>query len=363
MGDDGTKRPSLGQPKVAPFGVVLRAAIKAEFGSNREFARALGVSEGRVSQIVRGPEIPEPETLERVIGHFSTLALQDQIHRAWVAEFAPLPNWRELEFEKAEALHQIRLLEEAAFPVRALSLARLCQQHAVDPDSWQIFTERIVQLNLRLGKVSPAIAAVAEMEERARSRRENADLLTALWTRGQALRNLESITVSQLMKVHQNAMSFAESWRPKGGEPLAIWTHRKAALQRDFALHVLATHNRHPVDQEHLEAAIRSVETSMHGDDYLGYCAGLEVRARVETAMGQIFKAEETLEELEALGNAGPDFLEKTGLTRARIMVRRGEREAAIAFYKKLATDCFERMNLHHHRMADQELGKVLAGL
>jgi|SRR5579871_1697671 len=82
---------SLAQPKHESFGLALRAVIKEEFGTSRAFAAALGVSEGRVSQLMSGAESIAASTLEEILATFESVGRQERVHQAWIASFAPSP--------------------------------------------------------------------------------------------------------------------------------------------------------------------------------------------------------------------------------------------------------------------------------
>lgn len=356
---------SLGKAKQVSFGATLRRAIKSEFRSNKEFAKALGVSEGRISQIVNGPDAVDADTLERILKPFTSFALQYEIHEAWVREFAPLPSTESLLGDGIRTLEEVHRLSVAGLPTRALALAKQGRKHASDPMLWQDFTEHIVQIDLRLTKTSAALAEIKIMEERAHSGDEPAHLVTALWMKGLAARSLDFVDIGQLIGVHQAAAEFTQAWNPRGSHDQAFRQLRQAELERDYALHILVINDRNPVHRDLLDLALQSVQHSIERTKgSKAGLLGLEIRARIECAMGHYFKAEDTLDDLEGDGlDVSTETVEKSLLLRSRILAGRGEIEAASRGFSQVATYCFERMNLHHFRIADRELAKLRLGI
>lgn len=358
----GQEREPLGAAKHERFGTALRAALRAEFGSSRAFAQALGVSEGRVSQIIGGPEDINTQTLAKVLSGFSSGALIERVHAAWMHEFAPLPDVFTESVEPDWLFREIDRLWQSGNPKRGLVIAEQQRLVAKDPHVWQELSERIALISLRLNRPGKALAVLGDMEERARRDDDRVNLLTALWMRGSALRSVEGISPRQLEEAHRRAVELASSWQPRG-EGRERWQVKQMELHRDFALHALTIAERSSRAQEALVHGLRSAEQAvkMH-DEGAAICLGLEVRARLEVASGQLFKAEETLDEAETLGKGGVHELwEKVRLTRARILLARGENDGAAREFRVIADECFAAANLHHFRVADQLLARLMA--
>lgn len=354
---------ALGQAKPQPFGAVLRQAIKEEFGSGKEFARAACKSEGRVSQVVRGPEAPDAATLAWVLETFQSLKLRGQVRDAWVRDFASAGIDPREPVEVGTAIGEINGLADHD-PRLALRFAEEVRARLTDAREWQEATERVVHLRLRLSSPGTAALVVDEMERRARAREDPTDLLTALWMRGNALRNLENVSARALHRAHSKATEFAAAFRPSDAVRRSVWLNRRAQMDRDFALHVLTLHDRKPLEKEGLLSALKSVERSIQDGDSPAFTTmGLEVRARVELALGWVVKAEDTLDEILALASAdGTELQEKTALTKAKILLARSQKEAALDRLVKVATYCLEKTNLHHHRVAEQLILRIQEG-
>lgn len=203
---------SLGEAKPSSFGAVLRSAIRSEFGTAKEFARALGVTEGRVSQIVSGPESVNPQTLTSILRAFHSLTLQEMVHAAWSQEFAPLPS-KLAASNPDQVIREVSGLKERT-PTRALGLLSAARSAAEEAIDWQILAEQEVFLNLRLTKHGPAYALVQTMYRRALARGDRGDMLTALWMKGNVVRNIPGVPLKSIANSHDEAVAFASAWSP-----------------------------------------------------------------------------------------------------------------------------------------------------
>ncbi|MBS1714910.1 MAG: hypothetical protein JST30_11305 [Armatimonadetes bacterium] len=355
---------SLGQAKAKPFGIVLRDAIKEEFGTNLEFARAAGKTQGRISQVINGPEFPDANTLSWVLETFVSFKLRERIREAWVRDFAA-PRLDSDWLDGGDAvLSRINELAEQD-PRLALRFAEQLRTRLDDPEAWQQATERVVHLRLRLASPGTAAVVISEMERQATVRDDPLDLLTSLWMRGNVLRNLENVPADTLLKTHQKAVQFADAFTPSDRSGRERWLNRKAQMDRDFALHMLSFHERKPLSEHDLQLALRAVEDSIRdGDDPAFYYMGMEVRARVELAIGWVVKAEDSIDEIRAQGlKHGTEVIEKTELTRAKILIARNEKERALERLVKISAYCLERTNLHHYRTADQLILRLVGSV
>lgn len=355
------------RPKAStqPFGVALKSAIREEFGTSKAFAAKLGITPGRVSQILKGPEDISTPTLVNILSAFSSHGIQERIHAAWVREFAPLPKTSIRDLEPDEALEKIHRLGVDGLPTRALAFAESWKAGATDPELLQALSRQVVEISLRLTRVAKAAQGLNEMKEVAAQNSEEPDIFTALWMKCLVLRALDRIPAKELLRAFEDARCYAESIRTKSTSSREKWLKQRAILDRDFALHILALTEQRKVPQEALNLAVKLINKSIEeGPDPVFTPYGLEMRARIEVAQGHLVKAEDTLDELQELGlPEGAELWEKAEFTRARILVERGELDEAISILERVSEDCFTRMNLHHHRKADQLLARLLLNM
>lgn len=345
---------SLGGAKADNFSWALKQAVKAEFGSSKAFAKALGVTEGRVSQLLNPKERLQPQTLEGILTCFSSNVHRASIHQAWLSEFDQLlaPDVFQPTQHLLIELDRLSVLSPDQ-AIRHLAEAKI---HTQDPNEWQELSERHVHLCLRIGMTLQAIQTVDEMKSRATANRNSVHMLTALWLQGNVLRSVDNVSTKMLSEANEGAMQFASGSKPKKGEALEQWRDRRAQLERDFALHALKIHEMGRLSSGNLEIALSASIRSMEMVDCPKFrYAGLEVRARIELALGRLVNTEDTLDEIkESQYLFGTEIWEKASLTTAKLWFAQGRIEESKVLIEEVANRCFERMNLHHYRVANQ---------
>lgn len=343
---------------------VLREAIEREFGQIKAFAHASGTSPSMMSQILDPNNQTSTRSLAKILRPFSP-AQQDKVHRAWINEYAPLPKVESPFHVWHNLLKAIKDLCYCGNPHRALRLALANRKDTHDPVLWQRLTEESVVICLRLQKVGQALELLSQMKERAQRDQNAVQMSAALWLRGCALRAMDGVRNAQLCDSQNDALDYISSWKPKLEDEQETYINRRAAIYRDFAVTILAVNDREPVSEDELVKALGWAKKSLAvSDSSLGLCTSLEVRAQVELCQGQIFKAEESLDEIENQGESiDLDLRQKVGLTRARILIKRGETEKAHHVCNEVSRDSFNLTNLHHHRQAQQMIAKLELGL
>lgn len=349
--------------KTGTFESLLREAIQAEFGSSVAFSRALGVSRSRVSQLTGGSSPPDPTTLERILRTFSSPSWQEQIHSAWIRQFVPVPTEEIQGLDTEDGRQLASRLWLADAPEHALHVANLHRARTTDAYLWQELSGIILLVNLRLGRAGASLVVGREMIERASNSHERGHLLTALWMQGVAARNVEHVGLDKLNVLHTRALDVASAITATGEWQRRLKTKR-LELMRDFALHVLKVSEHRRVPTGALEKAVASVNQAIERwDDEQAAALGLEVRARLEVALGQVVKAEETLSEIrnKKLGRFG-EIDEKMELVEARIAILRGEVDRARTALQQICERCLVLGNYHHFRVADQLLAQLELG-
>lgn len=354
---------ALAAPKARSFASALKQGIKAEFGTARAFAVRLGVTEGRVSQILHGPEPVSPESLERILSAIETPALREEIHAAWIGDFAPLAAPTVAPDDQDSVLAKVDGFMALGKPLRAQEFAKRARTEARNPELKDLLLVQIAQIDLRLGRPASALESLDELEARARASGDRTQLISSLWMRGVALRATDPLPLAAIEAAHRDATSLVGTWDPSQPGPKRFRKQFAALLARDWALAALAAYESKLAGPDALEVALRAAERSIALDvDEKFACTGLEVRARIEVAFGRIVKAEDTLDELAARGlRHGPDLVEKSDITRAKIHLARRQRDAAAHVLRLAADRSLERMDLHHHRAAERILGRLAA--
>lgn len=356
---------SLGQPKAPTFGEALRSAIREAFGTNRVFALKLGVSEGRVSQLLNGTESITAQTLDELLPCFTDIGTQTRLHQAWVDTFAPSPFHRLQGLEAEHRAHQ--LLANSASLV-STGNARWVLSEARSLLSPQLPLETYFQLNrlaidiaLFLQLPSLAIQLANGLIERGKEKSEPAQIATALYTLANASRTIRGMRPEELIRIHSDAVSFLASWTPAGTSPIRDELSR--ALRRDRVLTLLAISEHQPLDPETLRTEQRALNRILLNlSDEKDLALAREVNARLLVAEGQVFEAEEVLEKVTGVKlSISADYPSKAKITAGRILLRRMETEGAIALLDSALEDCLKVDDLHHAQVIEGLTYKTLS--
>jgi tetratricopeptide (TPR) repeat protein len=344
------------------FGRTLRAAIKSEFGTSRKFAVIAVLSPGRVSQLVGEAEEVSVRTLDRILACFEDAALQELICDSWVRHFSPVPTYESAFDSACDGINLIRRLKDRS-PLRALNIAYQIRGDSRSAD-WYSTTDQIVQLHLKLGQASHALNEVLEMERRSRSTGDADNLISALRLKGIALRAQGLFKIRDLFAVYAEALQLLGQ-SPSSPPRSEIRLRKRAELERDLAVHLLVASERRPAQAapEFVREALKHINVSLQfADETFVRLHCLEIRSRIECAEGRYFNAEETFEEQDRLVATAPYRPFPRQITEARIAAGRGQRDHSIEILKSVLTKTLDSMSLHHHRVADQTLSRVLIG-
>lgn len=354
----------LGSLKASGFTDTLRAAIRVEFPTQEAFARALGVTPGQISHYLDEKQPVKPETLLAILDGFSSPALQEFVHNAWVREFAPLPDLPPATSE-AEVIRTSEQVVGQGLTRRAIAFAERALETLTEPRDWHRVAERLVPWRLRVGDVSRAWHLSNTVEDRARARGDTIGVLSALAMKGTVLRQIDSVTSKAIVNAHETVVREMELFRPKNPDERRQLEYRRASVLREYSVQVLFLVQQRRIAPSHLEDARRCIVASLSLDESdIIQAAGLEVKSRIEVALGHLINAEDTLDELEAVGlDKAFELWEKTSCTRALIQRARGERDEAVATLQALRDRCEANQDWHHFRRADQLLVHTLAGI
>lgn len=337
------------------FGESLRQSIKAQFGSNVEFARQLGVSRGRISQIISGPEIVGPETLEKILFAFRDTRYCTVIERAWLREFVHGQESPEAELSHAGVIHRIHQLNAEGLTPKAIELAQKRRDSLVidSGNEWLDLTTQIIQCALRVGNTAKAAANVTMLAEAAVATGRLDMYFLSRWHKAivlQALGGQSSDEVFELLgEVHSLALSQGRS---------AEWTRATATAERDIAIYTIKQLAKSEVSggvEGSSSRVLDLIESSIEkGGDEMFYRYGIEAKARLFAAIGQPANAEDSVLELRKEGiPEGSDLWEKSELTIAKIHEMDGNLSRALEAYRVVSKVAEQRSNLHHQRLAN----------
>lgn len=341
--------------QLGTFKAVLRRAIHQEYGKAEEFAKALGITPGRISQILNGPEELKNSTLEPILAALSP-ASGERVRAAWIREFVPDVGTEPV--PPSVAAYKAYVLDSGGLPRKALKLIeRTIAEAAPDDEARPLLLQRAAEYELKLDRPGRSMRRVEQASRLAELRNEPFDIFTALWLRGVIVQHLD---VSQEEKV--SASKDASDYGASHSEGSSRWRSRSVEATRDEALAILAAFDDGAVGVEELGRAHQLAKDAVESSDTLLLLpVALEIRARIECAVGLIAAAEESLDAAEESACRDPDMDRKAGLLRARILVARKQFGEAEEAYLRLSSEARTAGDLYRQRKAEGLLGRLLA--
>ncbi len=364
MGWEERRVDSLGKAKPLPFGEELRRAIREEFGTAKEFALRLGVSGGRVSQILGEAESLTAKSLEDVLNAFPNLAHREAVHAAWVRTFAPSALQELSQSESTEEAWQLlqskdRLMSEG-LSRQTLAATEALRTRMRDREMRFELARASIELCLFLGRSAQARRLSEELTERAKENGEPGWIARGLWLQANAGRNSPEAQAREIAETHERALEFASAWSPRDLGQREVLKDVRQALSRDRALAILAIHERRPVGAGQLEQAVRGLETLLEQDlEPHRRSVFLEVRGRVCLALGDTLEADDVIEEAKTVqAFVSPDHEAKAGILKAQLLLSRGNRDQGTDLLVRLLDYCYRLDDLHHARALERILAR-----
>jgi hypothetical protein len=190
-------------PKIPSFAEEIKEAFALEHHCFRdqEFAPFLGVSTGRVSQIINNPKRLKAESVHKLLACFSSLVLRRRIFKAWQREcFGDELLHGEpgsiVGAEVTEAtIKRVDRLVRTQQPDRALEVTEVSLTMPLDPALRRQFLDRAYYLYNRLDQCADAlrIAQIYWDEAIADNRRE--DQVVSLAMQARIMRSMDGISI------------------------------------------------------------------------------------------------------------------------------------------------------------------------
>lgn len=361
MANSNNRADSSGKGEPAFCGV-LREAIRSEFGSSKAFARHVGISESRTSQLLSGQEIASAPTLEYLLDAFSSVAVQARIQEAWVRSYAPSPVERiDHRDGPTYAICFLDSIPALTASGRSRPALRTVENLAVSVGDQDI--------RFRLARAAVELALVLDMPVKARQ-----------WARtlaGEAKRAQElgwvawglylDMTVSRAtaltspggaVKAYREFQTFLAAWDPSSDDGRAIRCDLRGAAIRDQALTALTLFERNPGYADALRDAVSRLDRFVGpGIDPVGQPIFLEVSGRLHLALGHIGETEDRWEGAETFKrHMAPMQAIKADILRGQIMVANGNRHGAEFHLLRTLDRAYDLDDLHHARVIERLL-------
>jgi len=345
---------------VAPFASTVKEAFFAEHRclTQVDISAVVGVTDSRISHYFKDPDTLTPKTLRNIVSKIHSPDLRRMIVEAW---------WREC-FADAEtpqadpegnALSRVASLKASGMPERALAVAR--EALAEETDSTKTHYLLLLAIGLAFDLDAPGDAA--EMAERLRQfgneQQSQRMVVEGLAFRARAARRAGMADKEvQVLLESAAAATVAAPGVFRGENP-------DMALGRDLvdserAEHYARMHGRQGGQErilnQLLAAAAKRYEAAKSDP---GKARAKILEAVVLLALENPFGAEEAFD--EAIKLSGDRTVTDAGiaLLRGKILVARGDREAAAEHFRRLSEACRKKGQLYVRRMAQAELARL----
>ncbi len=344
------------------FGTILRAAVLKEHTTDVKFAAALGVTAGRVSQILSGNERISRRVLAGLLKAFTKSKLRKEIRDAWILEYMPLQYALD-SLGTEDAGEQASFLLKDHQPHQALDLVESRRARTPDCSDWHELSRVAAEINKRLVRPAAALRIVSEMEQRARCEGNQVHILEALRLKCHVSIDVSGIRPLCLSQLHEDALRYAETYKPQAALRNQ-WQKTRSELARDGAMILLKAHEFQDISIELFKKALSGIGWARsNSKDETGHARGLLVRAKVEIAAGHIGNANEALDEIAGHPCAGEgDFPQRIRIVKARLAILSDKCPKAMALLESICAQCLENEDPYYHRIADQLLARLTLG-
>ncbi len=354
------------------FSNLVREAfqIHHECFQDGDIAETLGVSKGRISQILSKPELLKPETIASILEEIPNKEARRRILFAWNRECFGLDlegkrrgGFTQKKFTAASLKRVDRLIREERL-LQAADLIEVGVEVVTDYSTRQVVLDRAFWLNHRLNRPGSAlqISGMALLE--ASGANEPARIIYAELWRLRVLVQLPNVNMQNLQRTFEwleNAFHLTHN-----GEPKAYGLATSGFLLRALigAKLTLAERKILSLTSTDLKAFLKEIASEKGSTTRFQTRFSVHLlQARIYLLMGERFTAEELLNKAFRSGDVkNLQGLEQCGLVEARIMVESGNLEKAIRHLGILSKNCFEAEDLYHGWLIETELAMLLTG-
>lgn len=333
---------------------------------DQDIAEEMGLSGGRISQMLKEPAKLKPETIHKILACFESRVHRRNILKAWQKECFGEELQTGSDGLVGDVIDQTtirridRLIRQVR-PDRALAIAREALACETEPSIRRSLLDRAFNLTLRLDLMGDAMQVALTLYEWGRDEK-NAEMMAAgLAMKARILRSIDGSNLETIQAVLAEVESLLQAMPPSGGPSKHI-TATERLLQNEHIAAVL----RFPTEGREAEAFLRESLGAVRAqrdpsDPPSAKANSFHLEARLFMALSEPFPAEEALDKSFAAGELKSLSMgAKTGILKAKLLAARGEIEEAIAYYECLSRLCEEERNLYHLRLAQHDLALLL---
>jgi hypothetical protein len=320
------------------FEQALRSLIGERHDSASNFAETLGLSSGRVSQLLAGTETAlSYRSLQLLLTAFPSAIDQERLYAAWQRSYALSPRQSLVLTEQAE--DQVR-----SYITGALDLAPgnpdavLAQVSAL----WRqlINDERDFELLMATGRAYAEVCFLVsrrfiglriagQMLQLAVRRQEPRWVTTALWLQAVGARPLLPTHPTLATKAFASLSQYLVAWHPLSSPDRVIRQDIERALARDQVLLSWEQQRNFGGYEDAIRADLGTLQRGIvETDDQSGLALAKGVEARAYTALGEFDLAYQSLSEARA-ADGSPLMRLKTDISEIRLLIAEGDRRQA----------------------------------
>lgn len=349
---------SLGSAKDIPFGVLLRRAIDQEFGSQKAFAVQMGLSEGRVSQIIGDRAEIKPGTLDQILQAFPSFAHKDALYKAWLQTFTSPPEgllesataeWDQDFVDQADG---VLACGKARFALRVLN--HICSR-GFDGELTYRALEKQINVLLLLGRYAEAARVAGKIYYIGRHHGDANWIVRGHWLEFLAASASPFASLKEVYGLWGRARSVLTTWTPTSLSAKAEKRHVGFGIMRDAAI----AFDRLQSGTGHSNELLSAMDAQLKkvNDDWAPHARALvlEVQGRLAFSLGQLSRAEDLLD--EALGSGSIvsyDHQLKTAILHGRILCARKGFEQARSIFDWAIERSMDICSLHHVQRIDR---------
>ena len=333
-----------------------------------DIAESIGVTKGRISQILGKPELLKPETVATILEFIPSKEAKRQILIAWNRECFGLElGGKKLrgtvpaKFTTASLKRVDRLIREERL-IQATELIQVGVEVVKEGQFRQLILDRAFWLYHKLNRpgsaaqIAETIFAEAEV---------NRDYPRMVFARLQTLRvlvhlpDVEIASVTRIMAWIESALHLIEE---RNEAKYATATHAFARRSLIATRLTLAERGVAPIEEDEMATFQETLSQELASAKSYQRRFGIQfLLTRILIRLGETFAAEEMLIKAFRAGDVkNLQGLEQCGIVEARIMIQSGNLDKATRHLRVLSDNCFDAEDFHHGWLAEVELADTV---
>ncbi len=333
-----------------------------------DIAEELGVSPGRVSQVLKEPEKLDTKSIDRIMSRIEGPENRRRVLRAWVrARYGTDPGAREGGGATGSRPTEktLRRIDRQIRESRLRAAARTAGEAAAKADDAVLreqLLDRAYFARQRLDEPGQAMAVARVIAAGARNRGEPRRLAAAHLFRARVLMGLADARPGEVFEAlgQADALLAGQSPAPDPAPPYALATEGQAEVLRLSARIGFLERGLLKAEEPFLREALASLRARATRGPYQRRFHALQTAARVHLLLGETAAAQEALEKAFASGETrNLNAYEMSGLIQGRVLRETEGPEAALRYLREVRSICLSNSDRYHARLAEYDLARL----